>query len=222
MASQEGPETTAHRDLRGRAALPETTGTKESAAMMAHRDQMDAPAKREYLERRASKVPVATEVQEETRGIQDPVESRGGRAQLAPTETLVRTADPDLLATEEMKDQLDQKDPKGREESKELRETEARWGPGEKTARQEMELKVVMVSRVILDNVETLVSRVAREPLDPKETTETPENQAPTTMNQDVQDLKGPKVTEEPRANRDLLDHPDQQEVMNVKFWISS
>lgn len=67
-----------------------------------------------------------TEDQEETWGSQDPVESRGGRAQLAPTETLASLAGMGLLATEEMKAHLDQRDPKDREESKELQETEAR------------------------------------------------------------------------------------------------
>lgn len=79
-----------------------------------------------------------------------------------------------------------------------------------------------MVSRVILGPVETLVSRVAREPLDPKEMTEMLEIQALITTNQGLQDLKEPKVTEDPRADRDLLGLPDHQELMNVKFWISS
>lgn len=222
MANQEGLETTALWDLRVIAALAETTGTKESAAMMAHRDRMALAAREDNLERKASKVPVETEGREETWGSPDPVESRGGRAQLAPTETLASLARAGLLATEEMKAHLDQKDPKDREESKELRETEARLGRGEKMVYQEMVLQVAMVSRVILGHVEILVSRVAREPLDPKEMTEMPEIQAPITTNQDLQDLKGPKVTEDPRAIRDLLGLLDHQELMNVKFWISS
>lgn len=132
MANQEGLETTVHWDLRVIGALQETTGTKENAEMMAHRDQMEIAAREDKLGRRASRVPVETEVQEETRGTQDPVESREGMAQLAPTENLVTLAGPGLLATEEMKAHLDQKDPKAREESKELQETEARWGRGEK------------------------------------------------------------------------------------------
>lgn len=85
-----------------------------------------------------------------------------------------------------------------------------------------MELQVVLVSRDILGLAETLVSRVAREPLDPKEMTEIPEIQDPITTNQDLQDPKGPKVTEDPKAIRDLLGLQDHQELMNVRFWISS
>lgn len=88
--------------------------------------------------------------------------------------------------------------------------------------RQEMVPRAVLVSRVILGPVETLVSRVVKELLDPKETTEIPEIQAKITTSQDLKDLKGPKVTEDPRASRDLLGLPDHQELMNVKFWISS
>lgn len=150
------------------------------------------------------------------------MESRGGRVQLAPTETPVSLASLGLLATEEMKAPLDQRDPKDREESKELQETEARWGRGEKMVSQETAQQVVLVSRVILGPVETLVSRVAKEPLDPKEMTEIPEIQAPITTNQDLQDPKGPKVTEDLRADRDLLGLLDHQELTNVRFWISS
>lgn len=174
------------------------------------------------MERRESKDLVGTGVPEEMRGSQDPVETRGGRAQLAPTETLASLARPGLLATGEMKAHLDLKGKKDREESKELRETEARWGKGEKMVLQEMALQVVLVSRVIPGPAETLVSRVSGEPLDPKETMETPENQAQITPTQDLQDLKGPKVTEDPRAIRDLLGLLDHQELMNVKFWTSS
>lgn len=174
------------------------------------------------MERRGSRVPVGTEDQEETRGSQDPVESRGGRAQLAPTETLARLAGMGLPATEEMKAHLDQRDPKEREESKELRETEARWGSGEKMVSQETAQQVALVSRVTLGPVETLVSRVEREPLDPKEMTESPASQAPITGNQGIQELRGPKVTEDPRADRDLQGLLDQQDLMTVKFWISS
>lgn len=129
--NREGPETTAHWDPRVIVALLETTGTKESAVMMAYRDRMDLAATEAQLERRASKVPVETEVQEESQGSQDPVENRGGRAQLAPTETLANLAGLGLLATEGMKAHLDQRDPKDQEESRELQETEARWGRGE-------------------------------------------------------------------------------------------
>lgn len=87
---------------------------------------------------------------------------------------------------------------------------------------QETVLKVAMASRVILDPGETLVNRAAREPLDPKEMMEMLEIQDLITTNQGLQDPKGPKVTEDPRANRDLLGLLDHQELMNVKFWISS
>lgn len=63
---------------------------------------------------------------------QDPEETRGGRAQLAPTENPVSLERADLLDTGGMKARLDLKDPKDREESKELRETEASRGRGEK------------------------------------------------------------------------------------------
>lgn len=217
-AHLEGLEALAHWDLRVSGALAETTGTKESAVMMAHREKMELVARKDDLERKASRVPVETEVQEETRVSQDPVESRGGRAQLAPTETLASLAETGLLATGEMKAHLDQKDPKDREESKEVRETEASWGRGEKMVHQEMVLQVVMVSRDILGPVETLVSRVARELLDPKEMTEIPEIQALITTNLDLKDLKGPKVTEDLRAHRDLLGLLDHQELKIVKF----
>lgn len=138
MANQEGLETMAHWDLRVMKVLAEPMGTKESAVMMAHQDQMEPAGTTDQTERRGSKAPVETEVREEKRGSQDPVESRGGRAQLALMETLVSLAESGLLATEEMKAHLDQKDPKDREESKELRETEARWGKGEKKVSQEM------------------------------------------------------------------------------------
>lgn len=75
---------------------------------------------------------MATEDQEESWVNQAPEETRGGRAQLAPTETLVSLARLGLLATEEMKAHLDLKDPKDQEESKALKETEARQGRGEK------------------------------------------------------------------------------------------
>lgn len=221
-ANQEGLENMGSWDLRVIRVLVEPMGTKESAVMMVYQDQMEVVEREEYLERRGSRVPVGTEDQEETRGSQDPVESRGGRAQLAPTETLARLAGMGLPATEEMKAHLDQRDPKEREESKELRETEARWGSGEKMVSQETAQQVALVSRVTLGPVETLVSRVEREPLDPKEMTESPASQAPITGNQGIQELRGPKVTEDPRADRDLQGLLDQQDLMTVKFWISS
>lgn len=89
-------------------------------------------------------------------------------------------------------------------------------------APQEMALQVALVSRVIPDHVETLASRVARELPDPKEMTETLESRASITTSQGIPDLKGPKVTEGPMADRDLLGLPDHQELMNVRFWISS
>lgn len=222
MVIQDRLETMAHWDLGVIGALAELMGTKGSVVMMASLDQMDLAGREEQLGRRGSKVPVETEVQEENQGSQDPAESRGGRAQLAPTETLASLARSGLLATEEMKDHLDQREPKDQEESKELRETEARWGRGEKMESREMAPSVVMVSRVILAPAETLVSRAQGEPLDPKEMTEMPEIQALITTNQGFQDLKVPKVTEDLKAARDLQGLPDHQEVMNVKFWTSS
>lgn len=125
--NQEGLETMDLWDLRVIRALVELTGTKESVVTMAHLDQMAVAAREEQSERRASKVPVETEGPEANRGSQDPVESRGGRAQLDPTETPVSQEGPGRLDTEEMKAHLDQRDPRDREESKELQETEARW-----------------------------------------------------------------------------------------------
>lgn len=218
--NQDGLETTDLWDLRVIGVLVEPMGTKESVVMMGHLEQMEVAAREEQLENRESRVPVETEVRKEMQGSQDPVESRGGRAQLAPTETPVSPAGRGLPATEEMKAHLDQKDPKDREESKELQETEARWGGGEKMAWWETEQKAALVSRVILGPVETLVSRVVKELLDPKETTETLEIQAPITMSRDNQDLKEPKVTEDLRADRDLLGLLDHRELMNVRFWI--
>lgn len=222
VANQAGLATMDHWDLRGTVALVEQMGTKESAAMMEQLDQMETAAIEDKWERRENKGPVETEVQEVTRVSQDPEESRGGRAQLAPTETLASLADPVLLATEEMKAHLDQRELKDREESKELQETEARWGRGEKMVSKEMVLLAAQVSRVILGLVETLVSRVARELLAPKEMMETLEMPALITSNQEVQVLKGPKVTEALTATRDLLGLLDHQEPMNVKSWISS
>ncbi|KAL6104667.1 uncharacterized protein ACO6RY_14344 [Pungitius sinensis] len=141
---------------------------------------------------------------------------------MAPTVNLARLASPDLLATEEMKAHPDQKDPKGGEESKELQETEARWGRGEKMVWQVMERPVVLVSRVILGPADHPVTRVPRELLDPKEMTEIPEIQAAITTNQDLQDLTDQKVTEDQMAIQDLLGPPDHRELMNVKSWISS
>lgn len=79
-----------------------------------------------------------------------------------------------------------------------------------------------MDSRVTQDPVETPASQAVRELLDPKETTESLEIRAWITLNQETQDVKGPKVTEDLRADRDLLGLLDLQELVNVKFWISS
>lgn len=86
----------------------------------------------------------------------------------------------------------------------------------------EMGLWVVMVSRVILDSVEILASLAVKGPPDPKETTESPETQAQTTVSQDLPGLKGPKATEDLRGDRDLLGRLDLSELMNVRFWTSS
>lgn len=182
-ANQDDLETMDHWAQRVIQALVVLTGTKESAAKMDYQGMMDLRARKGYLERRGSKVPVETEAQEENRGIQDPVENKGGRAQLAPTAPPVKLASPGLPGTEEMKAKPDQKDPEGREESKELQETEALWERGEQMVLQEMAQKVVMVSRVILGPVETRVSRVAGGRLDPKEMMASPEIQAPIITN---------------------------------------
>lgn len=86
----------------------------------------------------------------------------------------------------------------------------------------EMVLWDVTVSRVIVETVEKLASLAVREPQDPKETMESPETQAQTTVSLDLPGLKGPKATEDLRADRDLLGRLDLQELMNVKFWTSS
>lgn len=222
MANQEDLETMAHWELRVNAAHLELTEIKENEATMVQPDQTGLEERKANLERKGSKVLVGTEAPEEKQASQDPVESKEGRAQLAPTETPVSLVNKGLLATEGTRASLDQRDPKGQEESKELQETEASWGSGEKMVPQETAQLVVMVSRVILDLVETLASRAVRGPQDPKETMENPEIQALTTTNRGFQDLKGPKATEDLRASRGLLDLLDHQELMSVKFWISS
>lgn len=222
MANQVGPETMDHWELKVNGALVEQMGIRANVVMMEHLGQMEIVAREDNLERRESKDPEETEVQEESQGSQAPVESREGRARLALMETQVRPAGLVLLVTEEMKGHLDQRDPKAREESKELQETEARWGRGELMVSREMALQDVQVSRVILDHVETLASRVVRERLDLKEMMETLESQDLITTNQAIQDQKEPKVTEDLMASRDLQGLLDHQELMNVKFWISS
>lgn len=99
--------------------------TKANVVMMVTLDQMVLVEREVNLERKGSKVLVETEVQEERRVSRDRVESKEGRVQLAPMETLVSPANKGLLATEVMRAPLDQRDPKGRGESKELQETEA-------------------------------------------------------------------------------------------------
>lgn len=81
---------------------------------------------------------------------------------------------------------------------------------------------VVMVSRVILGSVETLASLVVKGPQDPKETTESPEIQAQTTVSLALPGPKGPKATEDLRGDRDLRGRLDLLEPMNVRFWTSS
>lgn len=118
-------ETTALLDHRETVAHLEQTETKANAATMVKLEQMAAEEKEVKLERKGSKVLVETEAPEERGVNQDPGESKEGRAQPAPTETLVSPGNKVLLATEAMRAPLDQRDPKGREESKELQETEA-------------------------------------------------------------------------------------------------
>lgn len=125
MVNQGVLETTARWEHRENVAHLEQTETKANAAMMVKLDKMALEEREVRLERKGSKVLAETEAQEETRVSQDPVESREGKAQLAPTETLVSLANKVLLATEAMKAPPDLKDPKGQEESKELQETEA-------------------------------------------------------------------------------------------------
>lgn len=87
---------------------------------------------------------------------------------------------------------------------------------------KEMELKVAMVSRVTLAHVEILESREAVELQDPRETMASPESQDRTTISLESQDRKGAKVTEDLRADRDLLDLQDLLEWMSVRSWTSS
>lgn len=83
-------------------------------------------------------------------------------------------------------------------------------------------LWVATVSRVILGSVEILASPAVRGLQDQRETTESPEIQAQTTMSRGLPGPKGPKATEDLRADRDLLGRLDLQELMNARFWISS
>lgn len=125
MVNQGVLETTAHWVHRENAAHLERMETKANVAMMVKLDKTAFEEREVRLERKGSKGLVETEAQEETRVSQDPEESREGKDQLAPTETLVSLANKVLLATEATRAPPDQKDPKGREESKELQETEA-------------------------------------------------------------------------------------------------
>lgn len=186
MGIQEDLGSMAHREVRVNEDLPETTETRESVATTVQWGQMDVAAREDKWEKKESKVPVGTEVPEESWVIQDLSESGGGRARLAPVETPASLARPALLATEGMKAHLDLKGQKDREESKDLLETEAQWAPREVLVVQETELLVVLVSRVTLGPVETSVSRVPKELLDRKETMEMPEILAQITVNQEL------------------------------------
>lgn len=138
------------------------------------------------------------------------------------TEILVNQEETALLATGEMKVHQDQRGLKEGKELKAHQGKEAQWGRGESLVNKEMARKAVMASKVTLGPVETPVSRVPRELPDPKETMESPEIQVVITTTQGLLDPKGPKVTEDLRAIRVLLGRLDHQELMNVKFWISS
>lgn len=215
-------ETMAHWEHRENVDHPEQMVTKANVVMMGHLDKMAFVEREVKLERKGSKVLVETEAQEERRVNQDPVESKEGRVQLDLTETLVSLENRVLLATEATRDPRDQRDPKAREESKELRETEASLESEEKMEPSEMVLWVVTVFRVILASVEKMGSLAVREPQDPKETMESPEIQAQITVSLGLPGLRGPKATEDLRAERDLLGLVDLQDLMNVKFWTSS
>lgn len=222
MASPEELEAMGPWDPRATEGPAEPMGTRESAAMMAHPEQMDPAETGATAGRRASRVPVETEEREEGWGSQDLAENRGGRGHLGPTETQACLEEPGLLDTEEMKDHLDRRGPKDHEGSKELQETEARWERGERTVSKETEQRVAMVSRDTLVHVETRATRVAREHRDPKEMTESPGSQAQITTCRGIQDPRALKVTEDLREDRDHWDLLDTQELMNVKFWTSS
>lgn len=133
-------EITAHWELRETVAGQGQTETKANVVMMVVLGQRVLQETKVNLERKGSKVLVETEVQEEIRVSQDPMESKEGRAQLAPMETLASLANKVLVATEATRAPLDQRDLKGQEESKELQETEAQWGDGEKMVVLEMVL----------------------------------------------------------------------------------
>lgn len=125
LENQDVRETTAHWDHREIVAHLEQTETKANAVTMEKLVKMAVEEREVRLERKGSKVLVETEAPEESWVIQDPLESKEGRAQLAPMETLVSPANKVLLATEATRAPLDQRGPKGLEESKELQETEA-------------------------------------------------------------------------------------------------
>lgn len=197
-------------------------GTKDSGVMMEHLDRTASGETKEPQERKENKEPVETEDQEEIWVTQDLVEIRAERVHLEPMESLVTSAGRGLQDTEEMRAPPDQRAPKDQEESKELLETEARSETGEKMGHQEMELKVAMVSRVTPAHEGALESRAGRELRDPKEMTESLETLAWTTTPQDSQGTKEPKVTEDLKETRDQLGLPDLQELMIVRFWISS
>lgn len=133
-------EIMAHWDHREIVASLDKAETKVNVVMMVILDQMVLAEIKVKLERKGSKVLVETEVQEENRVTQDPLESEEERAQLAPMEPLATLANRVLLVTEVTRVPLDQRDLKGREESKELQETEARWGSGETMVLLEMVL----------------------------------------------------------------------------------
>lgn len=125
LENQDVLETMALWDHREIVAHLEQMVTKVNVVTMVKLVKTVAEEREVKLERKGSKVLVETEAPEERRVSQDPGESKEGRAQPAPTETLVSPGNKVLLATEAMRAPLDQRDPKGREESKELQETEA-------------------------------------------------------------------------------------------------
>lgn len=91
-----------------------------------------------------------------------------------------------------------------------------------KTDLQEMEQRAVMVSRVIPGPGEIQEHLVEKEPLDPREMMESQVTLDQIMTDQDHLGLKEPRVTEGLKEILDHQDHLGRQELMNVRFWISS
>lgn len=87
---------------------------------------------------------------------------------------------------------------------------------------QEMEQRAAMVSRVILGPGEIKEHLVEKEPLDPREMMESQVNLDQIITDQDQMGLEDPKVTEDRKEDLDQKENLGLQELMNVRFWISS